>query len=171
MKTPNSSENQNFLSRFITCLSTLLSFNNTNCCQSRVDGGRMVVVKAKENPHDGSGKGEEPPTILVPELTSQPVSTSVELTPPTQNWMFPTKGVEFVGNEEGGPVKNEGDNSVINKRKEFIELHNQLFPASNSSSSTRGLYTPASSPQPLTQRSHSLIFTKGPGGERVIFAG
>lgn len=160
MKTPNLTKNQNFLSRFITCLSTLLSFNNTNCCQSRVDGGRMVVVKAKENPHDGSGNGEESPIILVPELT-----------PPTQNWMFPTKGVKFVGNEEGGPVKNEGDNSVVNKRKEFIELHNQLFPASNSSSSTRGLYTPASSPQPLTQRSHSLIFTKGPGGERVIFAG
>jgi len=120
----------------------------------------MVVVKANENPHDGSRKGEEPQIIFVPELT-----------PPPQNWRFPSKVVNFVGNEEGGPVKNEGDNSVVNKRKEFIELHNQLFPTSPPLA-TRGLYTPASSPQPLIKKSYSipLIFTRGPD-ERNIFVG
>jgi hypothetical protein len=172
MKTSNLTKNLNFLSRFLTCLSTLLSFNNTHCCESRVDERRMVAVKTKKNSLDDSGNdkslqkdgsqvSESLPTIFVPELTSQPVSTSVELTPPPQDWRGPSKGAKFVGNKEDG--------SVENKRKELIELHNQLF-LTSSSSSTRGLYTPASSPQPLEQKSPSLIFTRSPG-QGTMFAG
>jgi len=160
MKTPNPIKNKNSFSRLFTCLSTLLSFNNTHCCQSRVDEGRMVAVETNENSRGGSGNGEESPTILVPKLTPQPVSTSVELTPRTQNWRFLSKVVEFVGNE--------GTNSIINNRKELIKLHNELFPASNSSSSTRGLYTPASSPQPLGQKSPPLIFINGPSSKTTF---
>jgi hypothetical protein len=67
MKTPNPIKNKNSFSRLFTCLSTLLSFNNTHCCQSRVDEGRMVAVNPNKNPHDGSKKGEELPIIFVPE--------------------------------------------------------------------------------------------------------
>jgi hypothetical protein len=172
MKTSKSSENKNFFSCCRTYLSTLLSFNNTHCCESRVGEVVMVVQRADINSQGGSGNAESPPkggsqnaerplTIFVPELTSQPVSTSVELTPPPQDWRGPSKGAKFVGNKEDG--------SVENKRKELIELHNQLF-LTSSSSSTRGLYTPASSPQPLEQKSPSLIFTRSPG-QGTMFAG
>ncbi len=169
MKASNSSENKNFFSRCCTFLSTLFSFNNVNCCESRVDEVRMVAVDTDKNSRGSSGNAENSTTAPTP--TSQPETSTPQSTPQSIDCRFFKNKINFIGITD-----DSYDVSNSKKLIEIREMHKRLI--FSESPMTRGLYTPTSSlnsspdssPQPLTKTSapNPLIFIHGPNGTNIL---
>jgi hypothetical protein len=181
MKSSNSSENKNFLSRCCTCLTALFCFNKANCCESRVDVGRMVVVNANKNSRGNSGNAKNPP-ISTDQSTPQPETLTPQSTPqletPTPQSTPQSIDCRFFKNKINIIGINDDSYDVSNSKKliEIREMHKRLI--FSKSPMTRGLYTPTSSlnsspdssPQPLTKTSASnpLIFIHGPKVTNIL---
>lgn len=134
---PTNHNSQNWFSRILTSLSSILSFKN-DCCQSRVEESHMVVTNEPVN-----NSGSLPRVVSQgPEGESERKFTT-EFTPPPQYGRVPRKVANFVGNEEDG--RSVG-------RNDLKKLHDELF-ENTAPLATRKSYTPASSPQPLAQKS------------------
>ena len=168
MKSSNSSENKNFLSRCCTCLTALFCFIKANCCESRVDEGRMVVVNANKNSRGNSGNAKKSP--ITPTPTPQPETPITESTPqpetpipqPTPQPETPTpqstpqpetpipqstpkpRDWRFFTNKINSiGITDKSDAVSDPKLIEIREMHKRLI--FSESPMTRGPYTPTSS--------------------------